>query len=486
VDTPADEDDVFLKKAAKALQKLLDQPEDEPGETVGSLLRTHLGTEDLLPVFSEDLGGWELANVQLALDALLARPGWSGRILGVGGQGRHFSGLGLSDFLSVSGHPWPVGPTEYVNVPVGPDETLPCLEFAVVLVSRPDGPLGLFVHRGSEHGPSAGLSVQAAAAGAGAARAFLADLRAEMGRVDVHRGKVITVGQTPHGGAQVEFLQRPSMEPGELVLPDGALDRIERHVLGPTRHRDALLAGGRHLGRGLLLWGPPGTGKTHTVRYLMGRLTDATVIVLSGGSLYGVGAFGGLARRLAPSVVVLEDVDLVADERSFDMFGGGGGPVLFDLMNEMSGIGQDADVAFVLTTNRPDVLEPALAMRPGRVDLAIEIPLPDDAARARLLDLYARGLDARIDDPATIVARTEGMTASFFKELLRSAALAAAEDGRTGVTDADMAKVLDELLSQGAALTRVLLGARRDRGEDGELPGHLGWLEEPPEIEGPG
>jgi hypothetical protein len=483
VGTPADQDAAFLRKAARAIQRVLDQPEDEPEETVRSLLRAHLGTEELLPVFTEELGAWELANVQLALDALLARPGWDGRVLGVGGHARHFSSVNLGDFLSDA--PYAVGPTEYVNVAIGPDETLPCLEFAVVLVSRPEGPLGLFVHRGSEHTGSAGVVVQAVAAEAGTARAFLADLRAEMDRLDVHRGKVITVGQTPHGGAQVEFLERPSMDAGELVLPDGVLDRIERHVLGPTRHRDVLLAGGRHLGRGLLLWGPPGTGKTHTVRYLMGRLTDATVIVLSGGSLYGVGAFGSLARRLAPSVVVLEDVDLVAEERSFDMFGGGGGPVLFELMNEMSGIGQDADVAFVLTTNRPDVLEPALAMRPGRIDLAIEIPLPDDAARARLLDLYARGLDARIDDPGTIVARTAGMTASFFKELLRAAALTAAEDGRAWVTDADVAVALDELLSQGAALTRVLLGARREEGEGDDVPEHLGWLTERQEPERP-
>ena len=86
-------------------------------------------------------------------------------------------------------------------------------------------------------------------------------------------------------------------------------------------------------------------------------------------------AFGTLARRLAPSVVVLDDVDLVAQERSYGPFGESS--TLFELMNQMSGLGEDADVAFVLTTNRPDALEPALAARPGRVDLAVEIPLPD-------------------------------------------------------------------------------------------------------------
>ena len=81
--------------------------------------------------------------------------------------------------------------------------------------------------------------------------------------------------------------------------------------------------------------------------------------------------------------MVLEDVDLVAEDRSF---GPGSSPVLFDLLDAMDGAAADADLLFVLTTNRADLLEPALAARPGRVDVAIEIDLPDADARRRLLD----------------------------------------------------------------------------------------------------
>jgi ATP-dependent 26S proteasome regulatory subunit len=250
------------------------------------------------------------------------------------------------------------------------------------------------------------------------------------------------------------------------------LERIEQHVVGPTRHRDALLAHDRHLARGLLLWGPPGTGKTHTIRYLAGRLVGATVIILSGPSLGLVGAFGNLARRLTPSVVVLEDVDLVAQERTFGP--GGSSPVLFELMNEMSGLAEDADVAFVLTTNRPDMLEPALAARPGRVDLAVEIPLPDATARRRLVALYAAGL--ALDEPTVdaVVERTDGATASFFRELLRKATLHAIEEGRDGVGASDVQRVLDELLDETAALTRVLLGSERPSDPPADWP--HGWM----------
>ena len=156
-----------------------------------------------------------------------------------------------------------------------------------------------------------------------AAAALLADLVAEMARLDVYRGQVMTIEVNRMGESRLSFLERPRVDRADLILPEGTLERVERHVAGPTRHRDALLDGRRHLSRGLLLWGPPGTGKTLTVRYLIGLLSDATIILLSGPSLGMVGAFGGLARRLAPSVVVLEDVDLVAEER-FGPFGGAG------------------------------------------------------------------------------------------------------------------------------------------------------------------
>lgn len=319
--------------------------------------------------------------------------------------------MNLSDLLT--GSQFGLGPPEYVHAPVGPNRTLPCLAWAVLLVTSEEGPLVVFVRRGDDNGPVPGLMVQAVASNPEFSPRFLTDLRRLMAEHDVFRGQVITIEADRRGGHRVVFLERPTMSRGDLVLPDGLLERVERHVIGPTQHREELLARLRHLGRGLLLWGPPGTGKTHTVRYLTSQLREATVIILSGASLGMVGAFGNLARRLAPAVVVLEDVDLIAQERTFGPFGSS--PALFELMNEMSGLAEDADVAFILTTNRPDALEPALAARPGRVDLAVEIPLPDPAARRQLLDLYARGLNLDGVDLDATVGRTEGMTASFFQ-----------------------------------------------------------------------
>jgi cell division protease FtsH len=481
VNPPPLPEDPLRRDLGRLVRQLLEDRPRTEREPVRTLIGAHLGSDGHeFPIYTEEMEGWELPNLQLALDAIKAQADAGVRVIGLGGQARHYGDLSLGT-LQAADH-FGTGPAEYVNVPVGPERTLACLELAVLLVTTPHGPVAALLHRGDEHHMGPALAVQATAPAEGLAQRFLADLRTQMDAQDVYRGQVITVEATRHGGSRIAFLARPEMVRSELILPDGTLERIEQHVLGPTRHREALIAGGRHLARGLLLWGPPGTGRTHTVRYLTANLTDATIILLSGESLGMVGSFATLARRLAPAVVVLEDVDLVAQERSFGPYGSN--PVIFELMNQMSGLGEDTDVAFVLTTNRPDALEPALAARPGRVDLAIEIPLPDREGRARLFELYGRGLELELADLSAVIDRTEGVTASFVKELLRKAALIAAEAGRSTVTDADVRRALDELLSRTSALTRALLGVPGDEPPQRNRDSSHAWLESFPDEDG--
>jgi ATP-dependent 26S proteasome regulatory subunit len=84
--------------------------------------------------------------------------------------------------------------------------------------------------------------------------------------------------------------------------------------------------------------------------------------------------------------------------------------LLNKLLNEMDGLREDAEVIFILTTNSPDELEPALASRPGRIDQAIEFPLPDDIGRAKLARLYGRGLELDDDIVGTIVSKSKGVS----------------------------------------------------------------------------
>jgi ATP-dependent 26S proteasome regulatory subunit len=206
----------------------------------------------------------------------------------------------------------------------------------------------------------------------------------------------------------------------------------------------------------VLLYGPPGTGKTHTVRYLLSRLPSFTVVLLAGISIRYIAEACALARMLEPALVVLEDCDLIAESR--DHFQGGNA-LLFQVLNEMDGLAEEADVAFLLTTNRADVLEPALVQRPGRIDLAVEIPLPDSDGRTRLLSLYGPGLEFSQSTIDEVVAQTEGTTASFARELVRRAVLLAAENGAGSVGDGQLRAAAGELLSSQDALTRRLLGS---------------------------
>jgi ATP-dependent 26S proteasome regulatory subunit len=138
-------------------------------------------------------------------------------------------------------------------------------------------------------------------------------------------------------------------------------------------------------------------------------------------------------------------------------------PLLFQLLNEMDGLAEDADVVFVLTTNRADLLEPALAARPGRVDQAVALELPDIEARRALFELYRGAMPVDRSGLDEVLARTEGVTASFLKELLRRAALLAAartpEDAVLEVSANDLSAALEELLDTRNAMTRTLLGS---------------------------
>jgi ATP-dependent 26S proteasome regulatory subunit len=125
----------------------------------------------------------------------------------------------------------------------------------------------------------------------------------------------------------------------------------------------------------------------------------------------------------------------------------------------MDGLREDADVFVILTTNRPDQLEPALASRPGRIDQAIEFPLPDEEGRTKLVRLYSRGLEVPAAVLDAIVRRTKGASPAFIKELMRRSAqfqveLAADPVLQQSAVDA----AIEEIMFIGGTLNLKLLG----------------------------
>lgn len=429
----------------------------------------HLGTDPRqLPVVGEDFEPLDHPNVQLALDRLTTGAGRTARLVGFGADNKRMMAFGLTDLLGRGGlfaGPLRQGPVDYVNVHLHGGQVLACVSAGFYLLEIDGSPLVVFVNRPPEMaGPRRALRVDVMAAAREDAQHFLAELVRTVDEVNVFRGKVVSleVPQSVMGPpAQIAVFHRfAPVERDDVVLAPGVLERIERETVDFGEYAGELRAAGQSLKRGLLLHGLPGTGKTYVVRYLCGRMPGRTVVVISGLALGMVTSAVRMARTLAPAMVVVEDCDLIAQERSLP---GREGPLLFELLNEMEGMADDRDVILLLTTNRPDLLEPALAARPGRIDLAVELSLPDLAGRLRLIELYGRGLSMEGIEAEELARRIEGATPAYVKELLRKSALAAVTGTSEVVRPEHVEAALGELAA-GGRLAERLVGFRPDHG----------------------
>jgi hypothetical protein len=444
--------------AFEDFMEAMTQAAARPESALATQLRTHLGADpSALPSTVAEFSTTDHPNLQLALDAVLP----DAEIVGFGARHSGFGGVGLAEVVAGTSMAGPVqsAPVQRVAVEVGDGRVVRCVTMGMYLWHHGDAPLALVLSRGEQPFGGGSLRLEGVSPDAEAVPALLTELRAAMREHNVYRGKVISLHQHEDQDVSVRFHHLPDVGRDAVILPDGTLERLERQAVGIAREALRLREGGRHLKRGVLLHGPPGTGKTLSVMYLLGAMPGRTTVLLTGRGLGLIEQAVAIARELAPATVVFEDVDLVAGERT--MHPGQGGGVLFELLNQMEGLEEDADLLFVLTTNRPDLVEPALAARPGRVDLALEIPLPDASARRRLIQLYAGDAILDEDREDDLVARTETVSGAFIRELMRQAALRAAVEHRSPAP-ADVQAALDELLDERAALTRRLLGQPAD------------------------
>ncbi len=493
-DGPTQGDDE-LRRLASGLVRLIDAARflasaaDGPNE-LARRIEAHLGVSPLdLPVVGQQLPWYQLVDVQVAVDQWVQeRPDRHLEVIGIRGQQQRR----FSTFAELLTSPTPalgLGPVEYADVPDSPDSTRRCIQFGVFLLSDADVRVAMLLRK-DERGPVHQMVLELIAADPAVAEDTLAELRRLAVRHSVLRGQVLSLvpGEGPEYGG-LHFVRRPELTRHELVLPEPTLTQIERHVIGLARHRDRLRAVGQHLKRGLLLYGPPGTGKTHTVRYLLSQLHGVTAFILSGQGLGLVGQACALARLLEPSLVVLEDVDLIAADRSF---GAMGNPLLFEVLNQIDGLGEDVDVTFLLTTNRVDILERALSERPGRVDVAVEIGPPDEEGRRRLLRLYGSGVGVDVlsdEELAGACAATAGRTATYVREVVRRAAMLAAFGAGDGTDEREnvplrvggdlLEQAATELLADRSALTRSLLDGPQEPDAEPPITGQgapmMGW-----------
>jgi hypothetical protein len=438
-------------------------PEPPPPPLIDRVTAFLGGDPAQMAIVKESFPDHDLPNVQIAFDRFLTGLDRSAEQVGYLTELDH-PGFNLTTILTR--RQWAAiseGPVQYRSVELANGERLQCMERGLYLIRDGETRLVVLVHASEGFYGRQGVMVEILCPWSERAEAVLAELRGLVRKHNVYRGHILTLS-----GEAIQFHSLPVIEREAIILPPSLLHNIERNTLGFIAQAERLRAAGRHVKRGLLFHGPPGAGKTLTIMYLLSQMKGRTIILLTGRIMGLVAQACQLARFLAPSTVVLEDVDLIAQERDAEH---ARGPLLFELLNEMDGLSEDTEVLFLLSTNRPDLLEPALAARPGRIDQAIEFPLPDADCRRRLLALYGQGLAMQANDIEGMVARTEGVSSAFIRELLRKAALIAADSTPDStepplVTDAHLREALTAIVTEGGQLTQKLLGVA-----PGALPG---------------
>jgi hypothetical protein len=403
-------------------------------------------------------------DIQSGLESLLRRDSET-KLLGLVSPNSHES-LTFAQMLSVSHFNVDVGPVQYDDIDIGDAVPIRCLKNGLWLGEEKGLPFAVMLAPGGRFAFQVGVGVEIAVAagerGAQFSQDFFRQLEQVISEGRTYRGRIISLEAHHHvmgGGSSVKVHRLAKVNREDVILPQKTLATLDRNVAGFMASRDALKSMRFQARKGLLFYGPPGTGKTHTIHYLASQLPNHTTLLVTAEQVGLIGEYFRLARFLQPSLMVIEDVDLIARERT-QMRSGLEEVLLNQLLNEMDGLREDSEVLFILTTNRPDQIEPALVSRPGRIDQAIEFPLPDEEGRAKLTKLYARDLQMPDDLLDLIVRRTKGVSAAFIKELMRRCAQFQIEtSGGELLSQAAVDAALEEMLFAGGALNRRLLGA---------------------------
>jgi proteasome regulatory subunit len=267
--------------------------------------------------------------------------------------------------------------------------------------------------------------------------------------------QTLLADETDSRAQAMEIDASPTVTYDDIGGIDEQVREVREAVEDPLERPEMFREVGIDPPSGVLLHGPPGTGKTMLAKAVANH-TDATFIKMAGSEL--VRKFIGegsrlvrdlfeLAKEREPAVIFIDEIDAVASKRT-DSKTSGDAEVqrtMMQLLNEMDGFDERGEIRIIAATNRFDMLDEAI-LRPGRFDRLIEVPNPDPEGRAKILEIHTREMSLAGDvDTAAIAEDLDDYSGADIAALATEAGMFAIRDGRTEVTHADFVDAKQKL-----------------------------------------
>ena len=248
---------------------------------------------------------------------------------------------------------------------------------------------------------------------------------------------------------QYNFMKRSDMVDELLAWNPNIRKQLKKDVLDFLRLMPILGQRGLPNSRGIILSGAPGTGKTMYAKSLAAEAETTTILISAEmiGQRHDVKTAFKLARRLAPTLIIIEDIDTAGTvSRKFTDH-----PILGEYLQAMDGMEANNGVVVLATTNHTENIDPAISDRPGRFDRIIEVPLPDKAQRKEIIQNLMRNMPTKIVSGKAIdkvAAKSEGLSGAWIREVVQTAMIEAISEDREEILVCDLEQGLKDVLQR--------------------------------------